>query len=257
MKKRHIIAVCGSPLILAEIKAELNGCFDVSIYQNAESAFPFLDKYGASAIVFCSADAHEKDFPELSSVVAHVKQAGIPVIFLTEKDDENDEVKVFEAGAADYAIMRHGGSKALISRINLRIGLAERENRDNSGAKTILIAEDVELNREIIRSILSEAGGLTLEFAVNGSEAVNKFEKEPTRFSLILMDVNMPVMDGLTAARTIRSLKCENSKDIPIIAMTAYINHEEINECLKSGMDDFIKKPMSYEDLSEIIAKHC
>jgi len=264
--KKHILAVCGSPLVLAEIKAELNGHFDVSIASSPESAVEFLEKYGASAVVVYIDAASETDFSEYSGIIEYAKtKRNVPVVFLAERDDARDEIGAFEAGASDYAIRRHSDSKALIRRINLRIGETgeygcSREADSTASVlsgKTVLIAEDVEINREIIYSLLSDIEGLALDFALNGKEAVAKFTENPCRYSLILMDVNMPEMDGLAATKAIRGLKSGIARDIPIIAMTAYVHIDEIKHCLKSGMNDFIKKPMSYDDLFGIIAKHC
>jgi len=265
-KKRHILAVCGIPLVLAEIKADLSGHFDVGIASSVGLAVAFLEKYGADAIILYleeMRESHGRDFARFLPLIDHAKGCNIPLIFLGEKDDVEDEANSFDCGAADYAVRRRGDAKALTNRINLRIQEQSGGECDPGGTasilsgKTILVAEDVELNREIIYALLSDIEGLVLDFAENGKEAVEKFTSDPCRYSLVLMDVNMPVMDGLDASKIIRSLKCENSKDIPIIAMTAYINQEEITSCLKSGMDDFVKKPMSYGDLFDIIAKHC
>lgn len=265
-KKWHILAVCGIPSVLAEVKAELSGHFDVGIAPSVGSAVAFLEKYEAQAVIVCLEDTREgsgRDFSRYFPLIERAKGCNIPVIFLAEKDNADDEANAFASGASDYAVRRHGGAKALINRVNLRIHEESDDESDADGTasilsgKTILVAEDVELNREIIYELLSDVDGLVLEFAENGKEAVEKFSREPGRYSLILMDVNMPVMDGLEASKTIRSLKCEKSKDIPIIAMTAYVSRDEITDCLKSGMDDFVKKPMSYGDLFDIIAKHC
>jgi len=257
MKKKHIIAACASPLILAEIKAELTESFDVSICHSSDSAAASLEKYGAAAVILFIEDAEGKDFSAYAPVLSGARAAGVPVLFLAERDNEQDENTAFEIGGADYSVMRRTSSGALAARVNLRICESRSECENSSVTKTLLIAEDVELNREVIRSILSEDENLLLEFAEDGREAVDKFEKEPRRFSLILMDVNMPVMDGLEASRAIRLLNCENARDIPIIAMTAFIQREEIDACLKAGMDGYIKKPMTYEELTEIIAEYC
>jgi len=266
-KKRHILAVCGIPLVLAEIKADLSGHFDVGIASSVGLAVAFLEKYGADAILIYLESAHEghdRDFARFAPLIERAKSRNIPMIFLGEKDDVEDEANSFDCGAADYAVRRHGDAKALTNRINLRIRDGDDDGECEQvgtasilSGKTILVAEDVELNREIIYALLSDIEGLVLEFAENGKEAVDKFSDDPCRYSLVLMDVNMPVMDGLDASKIIRSLKCENSKNIPIIAMTAYVNQDEITSCLKCGMDDFVKKPMSYGDLFDIIVKHC
>jgi CheY-like chemotaxis protein len=118
----------------------------------------------------------------------------------------------------------------------------------------LLLAEDVEINREIVLSLL-EPTEIEIECAVNGKEAVQMFKADPARYNLIFMDLQMPEMDGLEAARQIRGIEKE-FKDIrssvPIIAMTANVFREDINKCLEAGMNDHIGKPL---DLDDVMAK--
>jgi len=176
-------------------------------------------------------------------------------------------------GAVDYSARRRNTIKALVKRIILRINASENEKKLLNGGKallsgkqapetvlenkTILIADDVELNRDIIAAMLSKIEGLTMDFAVNGKEAVEKFEKSPNLYSLILMDVQMPVMDGLEATKTIRHLNCKNAREIPIIAATANVEEKEIELCLEAGMNDFIEKPIAYDKMLAAAAEHC
>ena len=103
---------------------------------------------------------------------------------------------------------------------NARLEEKEDFNADISGVR-ILLVEDNELNAEIAEFILTE-NGAKVETVNNGLEAVQHFEvSEPGTYDVILMDIMMPVMDGLTAARTIRDLERQDAKTIPIIAMTA------------------------------------
>ncbi|MCL2253798.1 MAG: response regulator [Lachnospiraceae bacterium] len=119
---------------------------------------------------------------------------------------------------------------------------------------TILVAEDVEINREIIQAILEETK-IIIDFAENGQEAVDKFTANPDRYDLILMDVQMPVMDGHIATKKIREMEIPRAYDIAIIAMTANVFKEDIEACLNSGMNGHIGKPISIEVLMEILYK--
>ena len=112
----------------------------------------------------------------------------------------------------------------------------------------VLIAEDVEINREIIASILEDTG-LLIDFAENGVEAVDMFKKEPGRYSLILMDMQMPEMDGLEATRRIRALGCDEAGAIKIIAMTANVFREDIDNCIAAGMNGHLGKPIDIDAL--------
>jgi CheY-like chemotaxis protein len=116
----------------------------------------------------------------------------------------------------------------------------------------ILVAEDNTINIQVARYILSPLSS-ELVFVVNGEEAIEQFSKE--QFDLILMDVKMPVMDGYEATQQIREieLKRGTGERIPIIAMTANNMYEELQECLKIGMDGFITKPFSTNDVSNVL----
>lgn len=115
--------------------------------------------------------------------------------------------------------------------------------------KRILVVEDNELNRMIITTILTERGCLLTE-AVNGKEAVNIFEASSEHyFDLILMDVQMPVMDGYEAARCIRQSGHPDAKTIIIFAVTANAFQEDLDKALAAGMNDAITKPLNIDKL--------
>lgn len=117
---------------------------------------------------------------------------------------------------------------------------------------TLLLVEDVEINREIFITLLEDTG-IRIEIAENGLEAVEKFGNDPEKYSIIVMDVQMPVMDGYEATRTIRSLSVPNAGTVPILAMTANVLSEDVDNCLKSGMNDHTIKPINVNDLMEKI----
>jgi CheY-like chemotaxis protein len=121
--------------------------------------------------------------------------------------------------------------------------------------RCILLAEDVEVNREIVITLL-EPTGLTVDSAVNGKEAVNKFSRNPHKYDIILMDIQMPEMDGLEATRRIRTSALQKAKSIPILAMTANIFKEDIEKCFAAGMNGHIGKPLVFYELIEMLRKH-
>ena len=96
--------------------------------------------------------------------------------------------------------------------------------------------------------------GMTVEIAGNGLEALNTFTEKPQNYyDIILMDVMMPVMDGLEATHLLRNLEREDVKKIPIIAMTANAFTEDIEKCLKAGMNTHIAKPIETEKMIQTI----
>jgi signal transduction histidine kinase len=115
----------------------------------------------------------------------------------------------------------------------------------------VLLAEDVEINREIVLELL-EPTDLDIDFAENGTEAVRLFSEDPGRYDMIFMDIQMPEMDGLEAAGRIRALDNPKAKTIPIIAMTANVFREDIDNCLAAGMNDHLGKPL---DLGAVLEK--
>ena len=127
----------------------------------------------------------------------------------------------------------------------------EDEGLESAGMFTgrrILLAEDVEINREIVLALL-EPTGLIIECAENGREAVRMFGEAPGRYEMIFMDVQMPEMDGYRATRAIRAMDFPKAKSIPIIAMTANVFREDVRNCFEAGMDDHIGKPLNYEEI--------
>lgn len=121
--------------------------------------------------------------------------------------------------------------------------------RDFSGMR-VLVAEDIELNMTIAQIFL-ESLGIIVEQAWNGEEAVRLFADSPLQYySLILMDIQMPVMDGCKAARTIRSMPRRDARSVPIIAMTADAFTEDVRRVLDAGMDAHVPKPLNKTQLS-------
>jgi len=125
--------------------------------------------------------------------------------------------------------------------------------------RRILMAEDVEQNAEILADLL-ELEGMEAEHAENGEIAVHMFGEKPAGyFDAILMDVRMPVMDGLTATKAIRALDHPDAKTIPIIAMTANVFDEDVERSLAAGMNAHLSKPIEpdrlYENLARLIAE--
>jgi len=117
--------------------------------------------------------------------------------------------------------------------------------------KKILLAEDNFINRKLVTFILSREG-YRFEIAENGKEVVEKFLANPGDYDLILMDVQMPVMDGYEAIKIIRE---KGFKDIPVIAMTAQSMIGDREKCLEAGMNDYISKPIKKRNFLEVLRK--
>lgn len=131
---------------------------------------------------------------------------------------------------------------------------ANTEQLDFTG-KRALVAEDNELNMEIIAYVLGDMG-FTVDKAMNGKEAVDAFEQSPAGYyDAILMDVMMPVMDGLTAAHRIRGLSRADAAEIPIVATSANAFAEDVKRSIASGMNAHVSKPIDSAKLAKVLAK--
>ena len=119
----------------------------------------------------------------------------------------------------------------------------------------ILLVEDNELNAEIAEFMLTE-NGAKVETVNNGLEAVQHFEaSEPGTYDVILMDVMMPVMDGLTAARTIRNLERQDAKTIPNHCYDCKCIQEDAERCMEAGMNAHLAKPLDDEKIKQTISE--
>ncbi|MCL2099627.1 MAG: ATP-binding protein [Oscillospiraceae bacterium] len=121
--------------------------------------------------------------------------------------------------------------------------------------KHILLAEDIEINREIVLALL-EPTLLKIDCAENGKEAVRMFSEAPDKYSMIFMDVQMPEMDGYSATRCIRELEVSRAKEIPVVAMTANVFREDIENCLEAGMNAHVGKPIDFDEIIKILNKY-
>ena len=128
-------------------------------------------------------------------------------------------------------------------------------NADDFKDKRILLVEDNELNREIAEEILG-AYGFKIETAENGAVALDKVKASvPGYYDLILMDVQMPVMNGYEATRRIRALNDAKLATIPILAMTANVFDEDRKQAAEYGMDGFLSKPIVMDELIHTLQK--
>jgi len=131
---------------------------------------------------------------------------------------------------------------------NIKEGIKEHSEDADFAGRRVLLAEDVDINREIVQSLFSRLL-IEVDCAENGEEAVQMFLDAPDKYDIIFMDLQMPVMDGYKATRKIRALDIPKAKTIPIVAMTANTFKEDVEMCLASGMNGHIGKPLDYGDL--------
>ena len=182
-----------------------------------------------------------------------------PIIILTAYDWSDIEVEAKAAGVTAFCSKPMFLSD-LRDTLLTAIGHTQTEVQDILPGKNadfrgrhILLVEDNELNREIAVAILHEYGFL-VDTAENGAVAVEKIRtSDPGRYDLVLMDVQMPVMDGCTATRRIRALKDPARAAVPIVAMTANVFEEERKRAFDCGMNGFLSKPIVIEELIDAL----
>ena len=183
----------------------------------------------------------------------------IPVLVLTAYDWSEIEQEAMKAGIRHFMPKPFfiSSFRNVLGRIMGEAGKKEQrdENADVVRGKHILVVDDIEVNRIILVKILSTLGA-TCDTAGNGQEAVDKFTaSQPGGYDLILMDVQMPVMNGYMATRAIRASAHPSAKAIPIIAMTANAFADDVRDALEAGMDAHIAKPVQIDTLKSTIQK--
>lgn len=161
------------------------------------------------------------------------------------------------SGKIEVESMMGKGSKFTVTlplRIKEKNNLPVSQSRKQTGQPKLLIVEDNELNLEIEQELLQDAGFL-VDTANNGSIAVERIRyADPGEYALVLMDIQMPIMDGYQAAREIRKLEDPELSNIPIVALSANTFDEDRRLSLESGMNAHMAKPVNFPELLELIA---
>jgi CheY-like chemotaxis protein len=193
--------------------------------------------------------------------------SGVPIVMLTSGESGGDLRRCRELGITTYLMkpVRRAELGAAVARALASGAAAETGNNaalplaevsaPRAPAKLhfcILVAEDNAVNQMLATGIL-EKEGHTVLIAGNGAEALAALQREAP--DLVLMDLQMPVMDGLEAAAAIRTREAGTNRHIPIIAMTAHAMARDKERCLAAGMDDYISKPIRGGELLSLIEK--
>ncbi|MBN2246401.1 MAG: response regulator, partial [Candidatus Aminicenantes bacterium] len=195
-----------------------------------------------------------KENPDLNkTIIMMISSAGL----------RGDAARCRKLGVSAY-LTKPIKQSTLLDTIRIVLGAAEKKQKDTPlitrydlerPDKTInvLLAEDNPINQKLAVRIL-EKNGYKVKVASDGEKTVSAWEEES--FDLILMDVQMPRMDGLEATRIIRSREKQRGSHIPVVAMTAHAMKGDRERCLEAGMDDYIAKPLNPKDLISIINKN-
>ena len=195
--------------------------------------------------------------PELDGLgtarlIREQKDSGrLPSLLFTAYDWTDIKEEALEAGISHFlpkpffmSSFRDAIRRVMTGRGKPQPAPAPSSPKDVLRGKRVLVVDDIEVNRMILTKILATLGA-QCDTAVNGQIAVDKFlSSEPGEIDLIMMDIQMPVMDGYTATRTIRASNHPSAQSIPVVAITANALVEDVREALKAGMDAHIAKPV-------------
>ena len=189
--------------------------------------------------------------------IRRVIHEDVPIIVLTAYDRADFEKEAREAGATAFVakpIFMSELRSVLTKPVQMEEPKPEETEKtfDYSG-KRILLVEDNALNRELALAILGESG-MQIDCAEDGIEAVNQINEAPEdRYDLVLMDIQMPRMDGYTATREIRTLPNNRKANVPIVAMTANAFDEDRKKAFECGMNGHIVKPIDRRSISKVL----
>jgi two-component system sensor histidine kinase/response regulator len=186
----------------------------------------------------------------------------VPIIIISAYDYSDYEIEALKVGVNGFICKPIMKSKLFLLMKKFATNKKEEEEVTivpsivaSFPGKRILVVEDNDLNREIAYELLQETGA-EIETASDGLEAVNKVSASPEGYyDFIIMDIQMPVMDGLEATRQIRLLDRQDTKDLPIVAMSANAFAEDVRLSLEAGMNEHIAKPIEIDRLYSIMAK--
>lgn len=197
------------------------------------------------------------------AIRSRVPNGTAPIILMVTAHDRDQLAPALAKVAIDGILVKPIAPSHLLDAA-LNAAARRREGRETSPAtpalparslhgRSILVVEDNLINQTVARRIL-ETEGARVETAGNGEQALNALEAAPDRFDLILMDIQMPVLDGFQTTRRIREVL--KLTDLPIVALTAGAFTEHRDQCLAAGMNDFVAKPFDVDQLIATVARH-
>jgi signal transduction histidine kinase/CheY-like chemotaxis protein len=221
---------------------------------DGEEALDLIEKNGAYDVYFVDWKMPGMDGIELSRRIR--EKGGVSVVIMISAAQWTVIEEEAKAAGVNKFLSKPLFPSAIADCINQCLGQdnlvtgagGNRETMDSFAGKRMLLAEDVEINREIVISLL-EPSSLIIDCAENGALALKAFTENPEKYDLIFMDVQMPEMDGYEATRLIRASGVPNAETIPIIAMTANVFREDIEKCLAAGMNAHVGKPLDLDDV--------
>jgi len=260
----HILVVDDDEIVLETFK-KIVSAFGVSCdtVSSGHEALSAIERNGPYDIYFV-----DWNIPDINGIdLTEMLKSRAPVA---------DVFHVVMMSAVDWSVIAENAEKAgvdlflskpifpssILDVINTCLGMDHLHKEDDVEAiiydfsdRYILLAEDVDINREIVKALL-ESTHVTLDIAEDGVEVVDMFFEEPDKYDLILMDVQMPEMDGLEATRRIRESGIPRGETVPIVAMTANVFREDVEKCLAAGMNGHVGKPLNFDEVLETLSEY-
>jgi len=260
----RILAVDDDPDILTyfrEIIKEFGATCDTAL--NGAEALEIVEQKGAYDIYFVDWKMPGIDGIELAyELKSKTSLASNPVVIMISAADWNVVEEDAKKAGVDKFLSKPLFPSAIADAVSEVLGTrrqrTEKEHKDIIGCfagRRLLLVEDVEINREVVMALL-EPTHIEIECAENGFDAVSLFRASPDKYDAILMDVQMPEMDGYDATRRIRALNISKAADIPIIALSANVFREDIEQCIKAGMNSHLGKPIDFDELIKKLGEY-
>lgn len=200
----------------------------------------------------------DQDGVETAAIIRRAISEPLPIILISAYDSADVETKARQAGVNGFMtkpVFMSTLCRALQRYVLGQAAADEQKSKTDFSGKRFLLVEDNALNREIAMEMLESAGAV-VESACDGAEGAAKFAAEPAGYyDLLLMDVQMPVMNGYEATQKIRASAKSDARTVPIVAMTADAFAEDIIEAKKAGMNSHLAKPLNLATLVREINK--
>jgi two-component system, sensor histidine kinase and response regulator len=260
----RVILVDGNPTGRRAVAEHLRawGCRSVEVVSVTDALDLFEESVHTEPFRLMIVDGDIPDWEKtrlIHSVKADPRISAIPRVLLSTlqpgTEVSGDWTCLFRARLTK-PVRRSSLLNALVQCIEDRSGPAERTMKQNGLTEQlslrVLLAEDHEANRMVVERML-ELMGCKADAVGNGREAVEAMEQSP--YDLVLMDIQMPVMDGLAATAAIRRKESSLGRHTPILAYTAHTLEEDHQRCLEAGMDGFLPKPMLIKDLADALMR--
>lgn len=264
LESRKILVVDDDPSICEEAEMLLKGMgMEVETTVSGETALEMLRQAAKSGqpfdVCFLDWKMPVMDGETLAGKISAQYGEDVAMIVISSYDWSDIAEQANRAGVSGFVTKPFFASSlrgALISIDDGKLNLPPKEKKYDFTGRKVLLVEDNEFNREISQEFL-EMVNVEVENAANGQEAVDKFSSSPPGFyDLILMDIQMPVLNGYQAAQAIRHLSREDAGNVPIIAMTANAFNEDVARSREAGMNDHIPKPINVAELYSKMEKH-